>query len=77
MPQGCEDLRAGPGPLLQLILERMGICVLQLGEPSCEAQARPAHSGPGQWAWGGGVQERNGEWGAWHSRQNQKNIFVR
>lgn len=57
MPQGCQHPRTSPGPLLQLILEWMGICVLQLGEQASKAQPRLVHSvcpRSGQrWGWCG------------------------
>lgn len=55
MPQGCQHPCASPGPLLQLILEWMGICVLQLGEQASKAQPRLVHS----------MYPRSGQWWGW------------
>jgi hypothetical protein len=52
VPQGWQGARASQGPLLQLVMERVGIRALQLGEQPKEAQPTPARSecpAGGQW----------------------------
>lgn len=76
MPQGCQHPRASPGPLLQLILEWMGICVLQLGEQASKAQPRLVHSvcpRSGQrWGWCGAGR---GD-GAQHTVARDRNVHL-
>lgn len=78
VPQGGQDPRASPRPLLQLILERLGSCVLHLGEQAHEAQPAPEHSvSPGAGPWWGAGQEKKAKIGCLtHSHQSQKDTFV-
>lgn len=75
MPQDFKGGGAGPGPLLQLIVERMGLCVLQWGEQACTA-LRTQHPSYRHDAWVGAIGEWKGRMGCSAERQqSQKRMW--